>query len=167
MTIYNECAVNRQTNSYNLQHNQASALASLLIILGWMESQYEDSELLCSYDEPLIFKYPEASISFLRKYLEETVKRNTGKHIHFLKCDPEWFRLIVAGKKFCELRKDDRNYELGDILVVNEHFRNNTEPYFTGSVFACRISWMIKNGESLKEGHSLLGLSKIHAVTTP
>ena len=166
MLSHSEIVVTRHTNVHNLQHNQASALASLLIILGWMESQYEDSELLCNYNEPLILKYPEASISFLRKHLEESIKQNTSKLPHFLKCDPEWFWLVATGKKFCELRKDDRNYELGDILIVSEYYRNGTEPYYTGSVFACRVSWMIKNGEFLKEGHSLLGISKIHVVTT-
>ena len=37
---------------------------------------------------------------------------------HELKVDPELFRAIRGGFKTAEIRKDDRGFEVGDILIL-------------------------------------------------
>ena len=40
--------------------------------------------------------------------------------IHELKCAKEYFEAVVSGKKTFEVRKNDRQYEEGDFLAMNE-----------------------------------------------
>lgn len=47
------------------------------------------------------------------------------KTTHTLKSWPEVFRLIVEGRPF-DIRKNDRNYRVGDVLVLREYEPNNT-----------------------------------------
>ena len=42
--------------------------------------------------------------------------------IHKLKILPEFFPLVEKGKKRFELRKNDRNYQEDDILLLQEYF---------------------------------------------
>ena len=48
---------------------------------------------------------------------------------HELKILPEYFVAVAKGLKTFEIRKNDRNFEVGDILILNEiHYysRNST-----------------------------------------
>ncbi|AEI76517.1 hypothetical protein CNE_1c11620 [Cupriavidus necator N-1] len=40
--------------------------------------------------------------------------------IHELKCDEEPFADLLSGRKACEVRRDDRGYEVGDLLRLRE-----------------------------------------------
>ena len=40
---------------------------------------------------------------------------------HFLKCWPEYFREVKAGRKLFEIRVNDRGYAVGDKLCLNEY----------------------------------------------
>ena len=40
--------------------------------------------------------------------------------IHELKILPQYFEKVLDGSKTFELRKDDRGYEVGDILILKE-----------------------------------------------
>ena len=40
---------------------------------------------------------------------------------HLLKCESEYFEAIIAGVKTCECRINDRDYQLGDVLVLREY----------------------------------------------
>lgn len=50
--------------------------------------------------------------------------------IHVLKTWPDYFKLIKSGKKTFELRKNDRDYKVGDRLDLMEYDPNKEE--FTG-----------------------------------
>ena len=40
--------------------------------------------------------------------------------IHELKTDPDMFSMTISGVKNFEIRKDDRGFELGDLLILKE-----------------------------------------------
>lgn len=40
---------------------------------------------------------------------------------HELKCRPEYFSRIVSGQKTFEVRKNDRNYQVGDYVSLIEY----------------------------------------------
>lgn len=47
---------------------------------------------------------------------------------HELKIDEKWFDAIVKNEKTCEVRKNDRNFEVGDIIhftLANEASEEN------------------------------------------
>lgn len=41
--------------------------------------------------------------------------------IHALKTLPEYFEAVIKGEKLFEVRKNDRNYQRGDLLALNEY----------------------------------------------
>lgn len=47
---------------------------------------------------------------------------------HDLKIHPEHFAPVKCGVKTCEIRKDDRDYKVGDFLCLNE-WDPKTESY--------------------------------------
>ncbi len=50
--------------------------------------------------------------------------------IHELKILPEWFEDVTQQKKTFEIRKNDRNYSVGDTLVLREWYKGK----YTGLV---------------------------------
>ena len=40
--------------------------------------------------------------------------------IHHLKTKPEYFRAVIAGKKPFEIRKNDRDFKIGDKVILEE-----------------------------------------------
>jgi hypothetical protein len=57
---------------------------------------------------------------------------------HELKTHPEQFQKVWTGKKKAELRFDDRDFMIGDALVLKEYKPNKRE--FSGRVLSARIS---------------------------
>lgn len=48
--------------------------------------------------------------------------------IHELKCIPEYFEALASGKKNFDIRRNDRNFQVGDYIALNE-FQPNEDPY--------------------------------------
>lgn len=46
--------------------------------------------------------------------------------VHELKILPEYFEKVVNGEKTFEIRKNDRNYKVGDTLVLKEWDKDYT-----------------------------------------
>lgn len=47
--------------------------------------------------------------------------------VHFLKTWREYFAAVVDGRKKCEVRWDDRDYRVGDVLILCEHDPEETD----------------------------------------
>lgn len=75
---------------------------------------------------------------------------------HELKILPKWFMDVALWKKDFEIRKNDREFEVGDILHLKEW--NGTE--YTGRGIRRRIKYIYHGtGEyGLQEGYCILGL---------
>ena len=60
--------------------------------------------------------------------------------IHTLKCWPEFFAAVVEGRKRFEIRKNDRDFRVGDCLVLQE-WNPATEQY-TREMCSLRVTYL-------------------------
>lgn len=79
--------------------------------------------------------------------------------IHELKIDPEYFSAVRSGKKRFELRRNDRNFQVGDYLALNEYDR--VQKAYTGRTELVQISYIMNpNDVMMCEGDfALMSLS--------
>lgn len=63
------------------------------------------------------------------------------KRVHELKIWPEFYKLIVSGVKTCELRRNDRQYDVGDKLLLREYEPINME--YTGKMIYREITHVL------------------------
>ncbi|EOA2747431.1 DUF3850 domain-containing protein [Enterococcus faecalis] len=72
--------------------------------------------------------------------------------IHELKILPEYFEAVVSGNKRFEIRKNDRNYQKGDILRLNEY----QDGQYTGDVHVAEITYITDYAQ--QDGYVVLGI---------
>ena len=76
--------------------------------------------------------------------------------IHALKTLPEYFNPVIEGKKGFEVRKNDRPFQEGDLLALNE-WDAKTEQY-TGRSCLVYIDYILNDEAYCKEGYVILGI---------
>lgn len=81
-----------------------------------------------------------------------------GRNIIYLKCSPKYFADLKSGLKQFEVRKDDRNYRVGDLLTIREYC-TECEKY-SGDETVREVAYVLRDFEGLKEGWCVLGLVK-------
>lgn len=76
--------------------------------------------------------------------------------MHKLKILPQYFQAVWSGVKTFEIRKDDRGYQVGDILVLREW---DGEKY-TGSAICVKVTYILRDAEGygLKDGYVIMGI---------
>ncbi len=81
---------------------------------------------------------------------------------HELKTWPEYFQLMVNGDKSFELRKNDRDFQVGQKLILKEYDKDLKE--YSGRILHCNISYVLKGDEAeafgLKKGFCIMGLKQ-------
>lgn len=75
--------------------------------------------------------------------------------IHELKIRPEYFKAVVLGDKMFEIRKNDRDFRVGDIIVLHEW---DEERGYTGKHTLVDITYVMTDTEFVKEGFAVLGI---------
>lgn len=85
-----------------------------------------------------------------------------GVSVHQLKIMPQYFQAVWDGQKTFELRKDDRNYQEGDILALREW---DGEKY-TGRGIAVRITHILRNCPEygLADGYCIMSIRRLSDV---
>ena len=76
--------------------------------------------------------------------------------IHELKIDPEYFNDVKTRKKRFEIRKNDRDFQIGDLLKLQEYDREKKN--YTGEETIKGIGYILDNQEYLREGYVILGI---------
>ncbi len=74
---------------------------------------------------------------------------------HSLKCWPLYFAPVKLGLKTWEFRKDDRDFKVGDVLVLHE-WEPKVEVYTKRSV-AVRVIYIARGG-LIPEGHVVMSV---------
>lgn len=75
--------------------------------------------------------------------------------VHELKILPEYFMPVILGEKAFEVRKDDRPFSVGDMLLLRE-YRNGE---YTGNAIKAEITYILR-GEYCKKGYCILGIER-------
>jgi hypothetical protein len=76
--------------------------------------------------------------------------------IHDLKILPEYYTAVDKGVKTYELRFDDRNYTVGDMLILRE-WENGQ---YTGRRLTAIITHILKDFKGLTDGWAVLSIKK-------
>ena len=74
--------------------------------------------------------------------------------IHELKTEQRFFEASAAGVKNFEVRKNDRPYNVGDYVALNEWGNED----YTGRCTLHKIIYILHDPEYCKEGYVVLGL---------
>jgi len=78
---------------------------------------------------------------------------------HKLKTWTEFFIAIVYGVKTVEIRKNDRNFEVGDRLILQE-YNPDTEEY-TGLEIEADVTHILEGGQfGIEKGYVAMSISK-------
>ncbi len=77
--------------------------------------------------------------------------------VHYLKIKPEYYKDVECGLKTFELRKNDRNFQVGDILMLIKLDDNGNE---TDQVTRVKVNYILKDCPQygLKDGYAILGI---------
>lgn len=73
--------------------------------------------------------------------------------VHALKTEKEFFEQTAADKKRFEVRKNDRPYEVGDYIALNE-WENSK---YTGRMILCCITYILNDDTFCKKDYVILG----------
>lgn len=77
--------------------------------------------------------------------------------VHYLKIKPEYYRDVQSGLKTFELRKNDRDFQVGDILMLIKLDDKGNE---TDQVTRVKVTYILKDCPQygLKDGYAILGI---------
>ena len=78
---------------------------------------------------------------------------------HVLKIHPQFLPRIFNGQKTFEIRKNDRDYQVGDTLLLVEHNPNsNVQWAVPGKKQSARVDVVYISSFAQQEGYMVLGI---------
>ena len=75
---------------------------------------------------------------------------------HYIKILPEYYNAIDSGEKSFEVRYNDRNYQVHDILHLQEWLDGN----YTGREMAVEVTYLLDAPDYCKEGYVIMSISR-------
>ena len=79
---------------------------------------------------------------------------------HKLKIKSEHYINVINGTKTAEIRYNDRNYQVGDILILNEIDENGV---FTGKNCAVIVTHVLDDNQYLQTGYVMLSFRMFYS----
>lgn len=95
-------------------------------------------------------------------HCKKVIKKKTMTHS--LKTWPEYFNEVVIGNKTFEIRKYDRDFKVGDHLLLKEYdpFSEDIDfgftPGYSGRTVLCKVTYILKNYSAVKAGYVVMGI---------
>lgn len=85
--------------------------------------------------------------------------------IHELKILPDYFNAVIKGEKTFEIRKNDRPFQTGDMLALNEF----DGQYYTGNSCLVYIDYILNDSEYVKKDMVVMSIKPcyVRKCTTP
>jgi hypothetical protein len=80
------------------------------------------------------------------------------KRVHELKLLTEYFLNVSSGEKNFEIRFNDRDYRVGDVLILKEF---DKEIGLTGRYVYREITYIIDHPDYVKEGFIVMGMKNL------
>lgn len=91
-----------------------------------------------------------------------------GPVIHDLKCEPMSFERLLDGTKTFEIRRDDRGYQLGDVLRLREWnpgmVVHQLHDGYTGRVEMREVGFVFRQGYGVDLGEFVV-MALLHPTT--
>jgi hypothetical protein len=82
--------------------------------------------------------------------------------VHELKTWPEYYMRVVSEDKNFELRKHDRDFQVGDILHLKEFIPEKGG--YTGRMVIRKITYLLKGGSmGLEDGFCIMSLTNTYS----
>lgn len=79
--------------------------------------------------------------------------------IHELKTWPEYFEEVFMGHKPFEVRKNDRDFRVGDTLILKEFEAGSTNYGYTGREMARTVTYVLQGGQfGIEDGYCVMGI---------
>ena len=78
---------------------------------------------------------------------------------HRIKCIQPFFRDVKRYDKMFEIRKNDRNYQVGDTVILREYIPETDK--YTGNEITIEITYLIQRTVCLKEGYCAFGFMRV------
>lgn len=89
----------------------------------------------------------------------ETYNPKYSGNTHELKTLPGYFMALIDNRKPFEVRKNDRNFKVNDLLILKEW---NEEAGYTGNQLIRKISYILEGGKfGVEKDYVVLGLQKV------
>lgn len=79
--------------------------------------------------------------------------------VHYLKTWTQFFNEVRSGIKQFEVRKNDRDFKIGDTLILEEF--DPAKDAYTGAWVPERITYKLDDERFVKEGYVILGITEI------
>lgn len=82
------------------------------------------------------------------------------RKIHYVKCKSTFFEDVVNNYKLFEVRKNDRDYQPGDDMILKEWDKDLQE--YTGVEDRVTIIYMLENYPGIEPGYCVLGIERYY-----
>lgn len=82
------------------------------------------------------------------------------RKIHYVKCETVFFEDVVNDYKTFEVRKNDRDYQAGDDIVLREWDKELQE--FTGREDRVTIIYLLEDYPGIEAGYCILGIDRYY-----
>ena len=84
----------------------------------------------------------------------------TGARIHALETWPEYFQAVKSGMKPFEIRENDRDYKIGDILILQEYIPETKE--YTGETISVSVTYILDKQPFVPKKFVCMGIKPIN-----
>lgn len=81
------------------------------------------------------------------------------RRTHELKTVQPFFNVLCTKAKTFEIRFNDRDFRVGDILILKEYYPETN--YFTGRIVKAEVTYILHDEKFLQKGYVCMGLEFI------